>query len=852
MKKYIFTSIFLLYSILLSAQLDASYFARLAKEKVVSDQSLTWRQFGPGMSGYCEEFWCHPTDSKVMFMGPDMHVSYGTWDDGDSWQTLKDCDGTGQDMKRVLDMDFSRQNPKVGLAIDWNGEIYKTTDKGHTWNLLTKLGNRNSTITVDPNNDKVWYVGAGDFWNVKDIHRTQAKPFGNKFHGAAYGYIMKSIDSGKTWKKITKGLNEDLDVAKIIVDPRNSSIVYMAANTGFYRSEDAGNSWNVSSQGLPNNLPRDLTSYYDKKNKEFILYLIEQTCYTKDDKGNLSFKGGVYTSTNGGKSWNNVTGNMPVDLTKLSSELRGFQYIRTMTNWFGIKNNEFKKNIKSVPESIIPVLNRIVVNPLNKNEIYVSSNAKHDFSFAIGEVMKTSDGGKTWIYCARTNNYWKTNKDADYWRSRNNPLGANMKFAHLQKKMDDAKYSAGNRFMQINSKGDLFISVEQQVLRSNDNGKSWIQIDDNETEQGSGKWVGKGGSNLPGRFILLDTGIKGRALLCSGEHGLWETTSIGNYKDKSAVAVKQLEGQCNENGAHSIATVAVNPKNPNEIYTLMFRQSHRDNFRCSTDGGKTWSNRSVAVPYANKNLSGANLFKYSLTVDFDNPNNIYFCTMRSPLTEVGGGSKSKDIKEFGIYVSRDSGRSWRLSNDGLPEMCSINRIAMDPNNSKVLYAASNICGKVKGGLYRSENSGEKWSKINIPSIITSVNNVFIDKNTKSIFISCGARTGTKKEGGVWRSNNNGKTWEKIFEMPFVWQAETSRIDSNIIIVSSAGYPGFRDRKALLNPGAYLSRDGGKHWIKVNKNLGQPDKIVDIKPDLYDKNVFWCALWGSGWYKGVIK
>jgi hypothetical protein len=36
---------------------------------------------------------------------------------------------------------------------------------------------------------------------------------------------------------------------------------------------------------------------------------------------------------------------------------------------------------------------------------------------------------------------------------------------------------------------------------------------------------------------------------------------------------------------------------------------------------------------------------------------------------------------------------------------------------------------------------------------------------------------------------------------------------------------------------------------VNKNLGQPDKIVDIKPDIKDENVFWCAGWGSGWFKG---
>ncbi|MDG1804528.1 MAG: hypothetical protein P8H68_05785, partial [Flavicella sp.] len=87
------------------------FFKQLKNEKVVSDPTISWKQFGPGMAGYNEEFWCHPTDVNTMFMGPDMHVSYGSWDNGKSWQTLKDTDGDGRDMERVLDIAFSKQNP---------------------------------------------------------------------------------------------------------------------------------------------------------------------------------------------------------------------------------------------------------------------------------------------------------------------------------------------------------------------------------------------------------------------------------------------------------------------------------------------------------------------------------------------------------------------------------------------------------------------------------------------------------------------------------------------------------------------------------------------------------------------
>ena len=842
----------LLVSIHVAAQLDKEYFEKLRKEKVESSDALVWKQFGPGMSGYCEEFWCHPTDAGVMFMGPDMHVSYGTWDDGHSWHTLKDCDGTGQDMKRVIEMDFSRQNPDFGLALDWNGEVYETRDRGHRWECIYKLGKRHSALAVDPNDDSVWYVGAGDFWNVKANHRSLEHLHGIQLPFAAYGCVWKSTDKGRTWKKYSNGLPEKMDIGKIIVDPRNSSVIYLVGGHGIYKSKDGGKNWIVAAKGLPNNLPRDLTSYYDKRTGEFILYLLEQTFYEKDRKGSLTSRGGVYVSKDGAENWTDITGNIPVDMTQITGgSLTGFQYTRALAHWFGIEQNEVKKQFPARPTSILPVFNRIVVNPMNKDEIYITQNAKHDFTFPVGEVMKTVDGGKHWIVCAREGKYWNEKRDEAYWKSRNNPVGGNMKFAHLQREMDDKDYSSGNRFLTINAKGDVFICVDQQVLRSNDGGESWQQIDDNETAPGSRKWVGRGDSNLPGRFMLLDTGVKNRILLCCGEHGLWQTADLGGYPDKDAVAVEQLDGQCIRKGAHSIATVAVNPKNPQEIYTLVFRQEHRGAFRCSADGGKTWKNRSVAVPYDNKNLSGAHLYQYSLTVDYQNPERVYFCVMRTSVTEVGEGKKTKDFDAYGVYASSNGGKTWALSNEGLPDKCSVNRTTMDPHRPEVLYAALNKSGKVNGGLYRTDNHGEEWQQMDIPDIITSVNHVFVDKNTGYIYISCGTKTGTAREGGVWRSKNKGKTWQKIFEMPYVWQAETSPVDSDIIIVSSAGCPGFNERQPILNPGAYLSKDSGRHWTKVNKNLGQPDKIVDIKPDIHDRNVFWCALWGSGWYKGVL-
>lgn len=117
------TNILLLVSILIVSigcsqnkkNLD-NFFEKIKSERVDSDSLIIWNNFGPGMSGYNEEFWTHPTDTNTMFMGgPDMHVSYGTWDAGKSWHTIKDFDGNGLDMERVHDIVFSRQNPTLVL-----------------------------------------------------------------------------------------------------------------------------------------------------------------------------------------------------------------------------------------------------------------------------------------------------------------------------------------------------------------------------------------------------------------------------------------------------------------------------------------------------------------------------------------------------------------------------------------------------------------------------------------------------------------------------------------------------------------------------------------------------------------
>lgn len=835
------------------------YFKDLQTKKQTSTKDVNWTNVGPGMSGYNEIYYAHPTDPNSMYMSLDMGNSFYTHDNGLNWTTTKDWDTDGE-KGRTMDADFSRQNPDFGFAIDDTGKLMVTHNRGtsYQWVKSWPKTKKYSCITVDPNNDNNWYIGSGQFWRVKKMHRSKAKPHGTiPLPSTEYGHIYISKDKGASWTKIKDNFNSDLDVAKIFVDPRNSDVVYTFTNYGFYKSTDGGYTWKLKGKGLPYNLPRDGGIFFNKKTNDVTLYLVEQTNYIDNDKGGVKTSGGVFNSTDGGENWTSILGDLPFDLNKIKSYDITVRYYKTMAHWFGISINEAKKRFPNKPSFTYPVFNKLAISKTNSDEIYLSANVGHDKSFG-PELWVSKNGGKHWEVCLRTGAYWVKNTDKEYWLSRNQPLGMNANFAHLHKEKEEEKVSSSVRMLFSKVNGEIITGYGQQTLRSIDQGTTWQQIDDDETTVGSNAWVSRGGSNLPGHDILLETGMSDY-LFCAGEHGLWKTAPGGENIKPDAVAVTQIEGQSQGNSkdnkhSSSVAAVAVHPNDVNTLYILSFRQNNRGAFRKSTDGGKTWKN--ISQPITDSSKLTNEIEQKDLLIDKQNPNNIFFCVpfedhapWAKELRVINGRKANRDFK-VGVYRSQDGGYTWDVVGKGLPKGANVFRLEMDPENSKILYASVNrtIDKSVKGGLFKSVDSGTTWSKIKIPSEIKSVNHFSINKKTGNWYLSAGEAVGEIDAGGTWISKNKGKKWKKIFFMPNVFETYSSNVDPNTILVNVQ-----MGRKIKnINPGFYFSKDGGNSWTKANYQLGQPARIMTIKPDIKDANIFWLATYGSGFYRGIYK
>ncbi len=124
----------------------------------------------------------------------------------------------------------------------------------------------------------------------------------------------------------------------------------------------------------------------------------------------------------------------------------------------------------------------------------------------------------------------------------------------------------------------------------------------------------------------------------------------------------------------------------------------------------------------------------------------------------------------GVWGTTDGGKTW--THLGLDKTQSINRIAVDPRDSKIVFVASP--GHLFGpnpdrGLYRSTDGGKSWKLVKFIDENTGFNDVAIDpSNPKIVYASSfeRRRTGWGYNGGgpngaLWKSTDGGNTWAKL-------------------------------------------------------------------------------------------
>ncbi|HEV2205125.1 MAG TPA: hypothetical protein VGR36_01215, partial [Candidatus Acidoferrales bacterium] len=215
---------------------------------------------------------------------------------GMKWRSIGP--GTGGRVEAVAGVPDQPDTYYIG-AVD--GGVWKTTNSGLDW---TPLFNHQpvasiGSIAIAPSDDNVIYVGTGEEAPRGDIS------FGDG--------VYKSTDGGKTWTNV--GLKDSRQIARIVIDPKNPDVVYVAAEghiygpnaeRGVFRSTDGGKTWQKVLYKDEQTGAIDLAM--DPSNPRTLyaaLWQVKREPWHFSDGGPGS---GLYKSIDGGSTWQQMAG----------------------------------------------------------------------------------------------------------------------------------------------------------------------------------------------------------------------------------------------------------------------------------------------------------------------------------------------------------------------------------------------------------------------------------------------------------------------------------------------------------------------------------------------------------------
>ena len=140
---------------------------------------------------------------------------------------------------RIADVAVDPRNRSTWYVASASGGLWKTTNRGLTFTPIFDGGGSYSTccVLVDPRNSATVWLATGENTNLRSA--------------MAGDGIYKSTDAGATWRQV--GLGRSEKIGRMAIDPRNSDVVYVAAQgplwadggeRGLYKTTDGGRSWN--------------------------------------------------------------------------------------------------------------------------------------------------------------------------------------------------------------------------------------------------------------------------------------------------------------------------------------------------------------------------------------------------------------------------------------------------------------------------------------------------------------------------------------------------------------------------------------------------------------------------------
>jgi photosystem II stability/assembly factor-like uncharacterized protein len=651
------------------------------------------------------------------------------------------------------------------------GGLWKTIDGGQTWKPVTDGQLKSSSVgavAVSNSNPDVVYIGMGE---------TELR--GNIMQGDG---VYKSIDAGKTWEHV--GLEETQAISKIRVHPTNPDIVYVAAlghpygenpERGVFKSTDGGKNWKKILFKSTKAGAIDLVM--DANNPDVLYSTFWQVYRTPYKMLGGGPDCGIYKTTDGGKSWEDISEN---------------------------------SGLPSRPLGKIG----ITVSPVNSNRLWALVEANN------GGVYTSDDAGSTW---SLINDERKLRQRAFYYsRIYADPKDENTVYAlntGFYKSVDGGKTFDKRIIVPHGDNHDLWIDPQNpmRMVNANDGGgcvsvnggESWTDLDfptsqfyhimvtrdfpymicgaqqDNSTmcipsegwnfKQARGPHkeyyyaIGGGESGYisqhPNKLDWFYAGSQG-ALLTKYDRS-------NGYRRDIQVYPRFFSGEPSSALPERwqwTFPIVFSPLNANKLYTCS------QHVWVSEDDGQSWTKISPDLTYADPNTLGDT--GGIITNDMNGPE-IYATVFALALSNHDENVIWAGSDDGLVHITMDHGKTWKnITPIDMPKDTRISIIEESTHNPGTAYIAAKRyqMDDRKPYIWKTSDYGKTWDLI----VDGIRKDDFIHVVREDLIVPGLLYAGG--EHGVWVSYDNGDNWSSLsLNMPDTQISDLIVTDKDIVV-----------------------------------------------------------------------
>lgn len=744
------------------------------------------------------------------------------------------------------------------------GAAYSTS-----WRITGPTGGDVRALVVDPNDPDRFYFGTLD------------------------GQLYTSTDAGHNWRLLTNFNRQQLFVDHIVVDPRNSKVLYVATHRhkdpgGFFKSTDGGLTWREAPE-LKNEAVHSLTQ--SEKNPDVLV---------------VGTFNGIFRSNDSGETWAPLpTTNTPglAHVESLAIDPRDSNVIYAGTWYLPFKSSDGGRSWRSIKQGIIDDSDIFAINidPRNPNHLIAS---------ACSGIYDTQNAGESWkkiqgipsqsrrtraimqhpsvaglVFAGTTEGFWRSAKGGDnnsWMVTTSRQLEINSIAVHPRR--PDTIYigtnnygvmvstDGGKNFIPSNNgfSGRFVNSIVPDRLTA---GRIYATTINTATGGGFFFVSGDGGAtwspsmrNMPPRLIgysILQDDTDGNVIYLGTNLGIYRSSDRGSSwapmsARKAPVAParrKPARGNTRGSGAAASTNASVRPivkVTAADVVRRAQEALERAGYEIGTSDGQMGPRTVAAVRRFQSDrylpttglLDDATLAALGVSNSSSaSPVAVRVPSISEPINALvqfrdrSGHSGVLAATNSGLYRTLNPAQGW--------DRISYGR-GLDPRTTSISTSAQNpsviFVGTTTSGVLVSRDTGDSWQPVSgVPT--TAAVNVIVQDQERSAFIY----VGTKQ--AFYLSHDGGDHWSRRGgNLPFgdFTSILINPRNSNEIFAGNAYQ---NEQNAEFGGGVYRSADGGTTWARIDSRGHRlPSmRIWSLALDARDQNTLFVGSHSAGIY-----